>query len=202
MEVVMRVSRVFFVFLAILLVVLFSLGVRKDSFRTLAGQTAPITTGGPVVIQQPTPQPDPPGTIDGAKYPELIPDSVAYRLLFLAVAEPENATDEQIARARGKINPAGLSETDVEAFLLLLAKFGQGMTSINAQLGTIRDRNPLALSPLSADGQQVQVLTRQMDQLVTDTITALPERLSSEGLAKLHDYLQQAKRGMKIIPDK
>lgn len=198
----MRVSRTLFAFLAILLVALFSLGIRTVSFRALAGQTTPATTGGTAATQQPIPQPDPPGTIDGAKNPELIPDAVAYRLLFLAVAEPENATDEQKARARGKMNPAGLSETDVEAFLLLLAQFDQGMTAINAQISKIRDRNPLALSPLSADGQQVVQLTSQSNQLVSDTIAALPEKLSEDGLVRLHEYLQQAKGGMKYIPDK
>jgi len=198
----MRTSRALLILLTTLLAVLFGLAVKTEYFRTLAGQTAPGTTGGRTGIQQPTPQPDPPGTIDGAKNPELIPDAVAYRLLFLAVAEPENATEEQKARARAKINPAGLSETDVEAFLLLLAQFDQGMTAINAQIGKIRDRNPLALSPLSADGQQVIQLTSQSNQLVSDTIASLPEKLSSEGLIQLHDFLQQSKRGMKLIPDK
>jgi hypothetical protein len=202
MEDVMRTSRALLILLTTLLAVLFALAIKTDYFRALAGQTAPGTTGGGAVIQQSTPQPDPPGTIDGAKNPELIPDAVAYRLLFLAVAEPENATDEQKARARGKIHPAGLSETDVEGFLILLAQFDQGMTAIDAQISKIRNRNPLALSPLSADGQQVQLLTRQMDQLVAGTIGALPEKLSEDGFARLHDYLQRAKGGMKLIPDK
>ena len=197
----MRVSRILFAVLAILLVLLFSLVLRKASIRVLAGRTVTGTTGGPALIQQPTAQPDPPGTIDATKNPELIPDAVAYRLLFLTVAEPENATDEQKARAKAKINAAGLSQEDVEAFLILLAQFDQGMTAINAQISKIRDRNPLALSPLTADGQQVIQLTSQSNQLVSDTIAALPEKLSDEGLANLQDYLQQAKSSMKYLPD-
>ena len=196
----MRVSRALLIFLATLLAVLFVFAPKTDSFRAIRGQSGPGTIGGAAPIPPPTPQPDPPGTIDGAKNPELIPDTVAYRLLFLAIAEPENATEEQKARARGKMSPAGLSESDAEAFLLLLVQFDHGMTAINAQISKIRDRNPLALSPLSADGQQVIQLTSQSNQLVSDTIAALPERLSPEGLIQLQDFLQLAKRGMKIIP--
>jgi len=36
--------------------------------------------------------PDPPGTIDGAKNPELIPAEVALRMIVLAIAEPSDAT--------------------------------------------------------------------------------------------------------------
>ena len=198
----MRISRALLFLLATLLAVLFVFATKTDSLRARTGQAGTTTTGGAARSQQPTPQPDPPGTIDGAKNPELIPDAVAYRLLFLAVAEPENATDEQKARARAKINPAGLDEADVEAFLKLLEQFDQGMTGINAQIIKIRDRNPLALSPLSADGQEVARLGKQVEQVVSDTISALPEKLSSDGLARLGDYLKQAKRGMKLFPDK
>jgi len=66
---------------------------------------------------------DPPDTIDGAKHPELIPDEVAYRLIFLAVAEPEGAPAERTALARAKIAPARLSEDDAVAFLSLLTAF-------------------------------------------------------------------------------
>jgi hypothetical protein len=154
---------------------------------------------------QPTRRPtpavaDPPGTIDGAKNPELIPDDVAYRLIFLAFAEPEDATPEQKARARGKINPIGFSSDDADAFLQLLAQFYTGIAKIEAQLTQIYQRSPI-LSPNSTDAALVRDLLSQEAKLVANTIAALPATLSPEGVTQLQAYLQQAKRGMKIIPD-
>jgi hypothetical protein len=151
---------------------------------------------------QPPPSavPDPPGTIDGAKNPELIPDDVAYRLIFIAFAEPEDATAEQKVRARGKINPIGFSSDDADAFLQLLAQFYTGMATIEAQLTQIYQQNPI-LSPSSTAAATVRELGKQRENLIADTIAALPATLSPEGVAQLQAYLQQAKRGMKIIPD-
>jgi hypothetical protein len=143
---------------------------------------------------------DPPGTIDGAKNPELIPDDVAYRLIFLAFAMPEDATAEQKARARGKINSIGFNDDDADAFLRLLAEFHKGLVPIDTEVAEIYRRSPI-LSPYSTDAARVRELGKQREKLVGDTIAALPARLSPEGVARLQAYLQQAKRGMKIIPD-
>ena len=42
-------------------------------------QPAPPAAPGPAAAQPSTAKPDPPGTIDGSKNPELIPDEAAYR---------------------------------------------------------------------------------------------------------------------------
>jgi hypothetical protein len=47
---------------------------------------------------------EPPGTIDGAKNPELIPDAVAWKMLFPAVAEPITAMDSELVQIRAR-NP-------------------------------------------------------------------------------------------------
>jgi hypothetical protein len=156
-------------------------------------QTQPAQGSTPAVA-------DPPGTIDGAKNPELIPDDVAYRLIFIAFAEAEDATAEQKARALGKINPIGFSSDDADAFLRLMGQFYTGMAAIEAQLTQIYQRSPI-LSPYSTDAATVRDLANQREKLIADTIAALPARLSSEGVAQLQAYLQQAKGGMKIIPD-
>lgn len=158
--------------------------------RSMAAQTQ----------KQPTiPPPDPPGTIDGSKNPELIPDEVAFRMLFLAVAEPESATEQQKARARAKIASAGLSDQDTAAFLTLLAEFHKKMSSVLAQNEEIRVRNPFP-SPYGTDWPQGVQLRKQMEQNVADTLAALPARLSAEGMTKLRTHLENVKRGMKRIP--
>lgn len=157
------------------------------------------TATAPQAERLPAPNPDPPGTIDGAKNPELIPDDNAWRMVFLGIAEPENATDEQKARAQAKIARIALSEEDAEAFLRLLAQFQTKLDSLTAQILEIDKRSPI-LHPLSTDADKMGEIMKQTHQLYADTIAALPAKLSPEGLGKLRAYMQETKRTMKVIP--
>jgi len=142
----------------------------------------------------------PPGTIDGAKNPELIPDEVAYRLVLLALAEPENPTDAQRARFQAKIAPAKLSEDDSEAFLLILGTFQKQLDALNAQASQIRARNPIPLAG-TPDYPSLVDLSKQSEPVFAEAMSAVPARLSAEGYAKFQTYIQNAKRGMKYLPD-
>lgn len=143
---------------------------------------------------------DPPGTIDGAKNPELIPDQVALRMIVLAVAEPADATEAQKARALAKLRPIELSEEDTIAFLSLLADFHSQAKALDEQIEQIRVRAPIP-HPDSTDYEQLVELGSRKNKLVNDTVAAIPARLSAEGLQKLAAFLPEAKKGIKIIPD-
>lgn len=153
----------------------------------------------PAQLETASATPDRPGTIDGSKNPELIPDEVAYGLFFLAVAEPENATDEQNARARAKITGAHLSEEDTLALLGTLAEFQKQINVLDSRAAEVHDR-ALIPQPGSSEWQQLVELNNQRDQLVANTIAALQSRLTEDGMRRLYGYLQGAKRGMKIFP--
>lgn len=142
---------------------------------------------------------DSPDTIDGAKHPELIPDDVAYRLVFLAIAEPENAPAARIALARAKIAPAGLGADDTAAFLALLTAFRKQFDALNAQETDLLQRN-FAVHPLSTVAEQLRGIRAQRAKLFAETIAALPARLSDEGMAKLEEHLQREKHAMKMFP--
>ena len=186
--------------LLLIAVILLALSARTpNSTRARADETAAPPTAGNQTAEAPTAQPDPPGTIDGAKNPELIPDEVAYRMLFLGIAEPEDATEPQKARARGKIASAGLSEDDTEAFLRLLAEFHKGWANIDDQVAQIWARNPFP-HPLSTDYAQLLGLGKQREDLVANTIFAIPAKLTLEGANKLDAFAKEQKRGMKRIP--
>lgn len=156
------------------------------------------TSGGaqPVVA----PQPDPPGTIDGAKNPELIPDDTAYRLVFLAFSEPEDATDAQKARFRAKLTAAGLDEDDTEAFRLILGHMQTQLDDVRAQEDAVLAANPMP-HPDSTGATKLTELSRQRDSYVAEAMSALPGRLSADGLGKFHDFILTQKRGMKLLPD-
>jgi len=143
---------------------------------------------------------DPPGTIDGAKNPELIPDDVAYRLVFLGVAEPGDASDAQKARFRAKIASAGLNEEDTEAFRVILAALQKQLDALNAQAKLILARDPLPLAG-TPDYQRLLELSKQRGPVFAEAMSALPARLSVDGGAKLAAYVQSEKRRMKYLPE-
>jgi hypothetical protein len=142
---------------------------------------------------------DPPGTIDGAKNPELIPDEVALRMIVLAVAEPADATEAQKERALAKLNPIGLSEEDTVAFLNLLAEFQGQADALDKQAAEVYLRAPFP-HPASTDYRELLELGKQKVQLLRNTVAAIPACISEEGLLKLTVYLPEAKRGMKVLP--
>jgi hypothetical protein len=142
-------------------------------------------------------KPDAPGTIDGAKNPVLIPDEVALRMLVLSVAEPPDANEEQITRARAKLAPIGLGEEDTAALLTHLADFRAQAEEIDKQAADVYVRAPFP-HPNSTDYQRLVDLGTQQIQLANNAVAALPARLSKEGLVKLQLYLPEAKKSMKM----
>ena len=143
---------------------------------------------------------DPPGTIDGAKNPELIPDDVACRLVLLAVAEPQDASDAQKARFRAKIGSAGLTDDDAAALLVIVGALQKQLDALNAQANQILARDPLPLAG-TPDYQQLVELSKQRQPVFAEAMSALPARLSADGAARLQAYVQNQKRGMKYLPE-
>jgi hypothetical protein len=184
--------------IAILVAVALGLMTRPASTQPEDSPTQGETSTAPAPAA--TPNPDPPGTIDGAKTPELIPDETAWRMVFLGIAEPEAATEEQKARAQAKIASIGLNKQDAEAFLYMLSQFQTRLDGLTAQMVEIQNRSPM-MHPLSTDAEQMRELLEQTYQLYADTTAALPAKLSPEGLEKLQAYMQETKRTTKIIPD-
>jgi hypothetical protein len=148
----------------------------------------------------PAVQPDPPGIIDGSKTPDLIPDEAAYRVVFIAFAEPANATDAQKTRFRAKLCPAGLRKDDEQALFSILSAFKKHTDDLHAQAAVILARNPFP-HPDSTDYQQLLDLDRQARADFHEAMVALPARLSAAGVAKLDAYVKSQKRGMKYLPD-
>jgi len=144
--------------------------------------------------------PDPPGTIDGAKNPELIPDEVALQMIVLAVAEPADATEVQQERARAKLRPIGFNEDDAAALLSLLAEFQTQAATLDKQAAEVYVRAPIP-HPASTEYELLIDLGKQKDRLIANTIAAMPAKLTAEGFQQLLAYLPEAKKGIKIFPD-
>jgi hypothetical protein len=155
-----------------------------------AGAKQPVTSA----------HPDPPGTIDGSKSPELIPDDDAYRLVLLGFAEPENPTPAQEARMRGKIAPAELDKDDTDALIRILEHFQTQLDGLRVQENAVFAANPIP-HPDSVGATKLAEISHERDGVFVEAMSALPARLSAPGAAKLHDFIQKQKHGMKVFPD-
>lgn len=135
------------------------------------------------------------GIVDGAVHPEMIPDSTAYRLYFIAVSEPPNAAPEQKNRQLAHIRRTRLTNTDCEALVGALADFKTQYTDL------IDRYNETAEAATKAGVQpDLQTFIQQREALVQATRDNLTMVLSPDGVSRLDSHVQKEKKGMKISP--
>jgi hypothetical protein len=138
----------------------------------------------PTFAQQGHEQILPPGSIDGRTNPELIPDIVAFRLVFAAIAEPREAisaapspipTDKQ----KAKLAAAGLGTADESALVDALAGFKEDVGRIVSGKATSKET---------------------LDDAAQRTLDRVRARMSPDGFERLVAYVQSKKKLMKRIP--
>jgi murein DD-endopeptidase MepM/ murein hydrolase activator NlpD len=166
-----------------------------------APSAAPAPPVAQATAQQPpaTAYPDPPGTIDGAKNPERIPDATAYKALFLAVAEAPDATEDKKNLMKEKISAAQLNPDDCAILLGLLEAFEGQRRALNEERDRISSQVFLP-PPDSPLGKQQAELYAEQEKLVVDTVALLNARLSQEGAQRLYNYVQTIKSRIKLFP--
>jgi hypothetical protein len=129
--------------------------------------------------------------IDGAVHPELIPDSVAYRLYFIAVAEDPQPTAPQKTRQHAHLRAAGLSEADISSTALILANF---KTQYAALIATYNESQEVQNN--TNDGLAAFLLQRE--QLVQATRDALTASLTPAGMTKFDARIHTEKSKMQV----
>ncbi|MFN2454088.1 MAG: hypothetical protein ABR577_07685 [Pyrinomonadaceae bacterium] len=146
--------------------------------------------------------PDPPGTIDGAKNPEMIPDTLAYTLLFDLLSNRH--TEVEKGRAKAYIRQAGIEGADVDALLTAAEEFRQRAGALDAQAASLNIRSHTEHPALSQnDVAQLKQLEKQRESLAEEVIASLPRRLSADGMGKLRQHVnERVKRKTKIFPDR
>ena len=137
----------------------------------------------------------PPGTIDGSKTPELIPDATAYRLFFAAISEPSIKTSREAERERVKLLPAELTPEDLQVVIAVLDSFFDQKRDLELRYKKLRSGVSTA-----AKANIEQALSTERDALVSNTRDTLSSRLSIEGLLKLDRLVQREKARMIMAP--
>ena len=134
------------------------------------------------------------GMIDGSKNPEKIPDSTAYRLVLITVAEVLNPTEEQKNRQLSFLKTAGLADNDIQAAIPVLARFKtQYADLINQYNKSVVEANKAGETP------DLATFLRQRDELVQSTRDALGHAVSLNGMLNFHAHVQREKSRMSIV---
>jgi len=126
--------------------------------------------------------------IDGAKNPELIPDSTVYRLWLVTVSELPNATAEDRDRQRAHLSSLQLTELDNLQLITLLADFkGQYLSLIDRYNESVK-----------AGHGDLKLFLQQRDDLVQTTKAAIALRLSPESASRLDARVQEHKKHIQL----
>ena len=113
-----------------------------------------------------------PGGVDGSVTPQLIPDTVAYRMFFQLMSEPANATPHELARQRANLAPAKLSSADLAVVFQVLVGF-----RVNLQQAFSNAWNAAGQSNAAFDGTP---FSNQRDELTQATVARVNIYLTNQ----------------------
>ena len=123
--------------------------------------------------------------IDGAKHPELIPDSTAYRLYLMTVSSMP--ADLQVSQLRS----AGVSAEKLPKAMTILADF-------KSQWDHLRDTYNESTKLNPSDQSKLDNFLKLRDALVTSTRRQLQAQLGDEVMSAFDSHVQHEKARMKI----
>lgn len=128
-----------------------------------------------------------PVAVDGSKTPGLIPDQLAYRHFLMALAEPQSANPEAIARRSALLATTGLSAGDQQALV-------SALNGLRERL----DANYLATEQAATDDSlaepektaAITTLRAQENLLLDGLASGLKTELSYDGWLRLDAYVK------------
>jgi acetylornithine deacetylase/succinyl-diaminopimelate desuccinylase-like protein len=127
------------------------------------------------------------GVIDGAVHPDLIPDRVAYSLMFRLIANRQ--TTEEKSHIRAYIRHIGLADADVDGLIAAAEEFQQRVSQLDGEAKQIKASNRGSVGvQLKAHLDQLQ---RQKEAIADHSVVRLPLRLSSDAIRKLKQHVAE-----------
>jgi hypothetical protein len=143
---------------------------------------------------------DEPGVINGSKHPEMIPDHVAYTLLFRLIANRRTEVEQKriLAYIQQMIFGEGSSsDADVNALVAAAEEFQQRVGVLDLQAEEIKDHNQGDQSSVKI--AQLKRLQRQKEAIIDEIVASLPGRLSKTGVEHVRWHVSEhVKRNAKL----
>jgi hypothetical protein len=131
--------------------------------------------------------------IDGTVHPELIPDNMAYLMLFRLLSNQH--TKAQQIRVRSYINQMNLGNAD--ALLAVVNDFERRVGELDQKAQRIHEEN--GTNPPPNVLAQLHDLKEKKEKIVYDIVASLPDRLGQEGAEKCRRHInERVKRKMKM----
>lgn len=186
----------------------YKLSARRDRYgnrfryraKVNAGTSGEGNDGGPFAydvflsVQPPAPATaplEPPGVIDGAETPELIPTEVAQEIFLRVTSCSDGDPELYQKKCRLARRAVGLGSADAE----------QVVAHISGLRGEIeRLDDQIADAQRSGSESERAALTEQRHDLVKAKVAALREGLSPEGRQRFDAYIEGMKAKIKFIP--
>jgi hypothetical protein len=141
--------------------------------------------------------------INGAENPELIPDTVAYSLMFRFISGDQSVSAKK--RIRSYVELFGtddqlcnlcqgqMKDADIDAIIAVADEYQRRVTILDGQAEGIKRNNPQTIGTEAMI--QLKQLQHQKDVLITEIVSSLPKRLSSKGLSKLQSHITKRVKG-------
>jgi hypothetical protein len=120
--------------------------------------------------------------VDGAITPNQIPDALAYRHFFTAIAAHPFPSQEEAARQSAQLSKLGLSPEDRQVLIVGLASFRTQLDQIESARANVA---PGATAPA-----QLSALENQTNALVSTTVQGVRKALTAPGQSSLDNYLK------------
>lgn len=137
------------------------------------------------------PSSSPADIIDGRVHPELIPDSTAYRLYFIAVAETPYPGPNEARRQHAHLAAAGLAGGDLQVASEVLASF-------KIQYQSLIDQYNNSAAVRSGSSADLSMFLAKREALVQATRDELKSQLTPAGMTKLDVHIQKEKANMRV----
>lgn len=136
---------------------------------------------------------DPPGTIDGALTPHLIPDITAYTLFFNFFADRQEA---ERGKLRSYCKHSALADVSLDGLLTAAKFYKRQVADVDAQAEAIRDREPHSVAAVKLEN-----LRKTREAIVVGVISKLPQFVGENGAAAVRRHIEERiKPRTKIIP--
>ena len=132
--------------------------------------------------------------VDGAKNPELIPDSTAYRVWLVTVSLPPHATEKERAFQQAHLRTLKLaSGVDSLQLLTILTEFKSQYLSLIA-----RYNESAKAALLNGSQPDEKLFLQQRDDLVSSTRAAIAQRLTVQGASAIDAHVQGEKKRIQL----
>ncbi|SRR6266545_1499394 len=192
-----RVPEIAIITLTITVVGVAAIGPKDSASATRSGESTSTIDTAKAAARTPV------GFIDGSQDPELIPDQVAFSLLFRLISQHNTKEERERVRSYLKMsfgdgsctNPIGRKEGKgsedayINALLAVGKEFNQRVGVLDRKAQEFHDR--YWPNPSHEVLAQLNKLQSQKEEIVAELVASLPARLGASGMDKLRRHIDE-----------